>query len=135
MVVAPPSIHPSGAQYAFLDALADIGEFERLPFDLTPQPEAAAPVAEVDWESLDALMDAQAPKLRAHWRLLKVPQGEVDRSRADFAVARCLWETGYTLEQVAAVLCELPGSKAKERGTNYAMRTAARAAALGGKTQ
>lgn len=127
MVVAPPSVHPSGERYAFMKADTPIAVLVSLPFAFEPDvPEDVGHVG-VDWEAIESLVEAQALKLRAHWALLKEPTGEFDRSRADFALARCLWEAGYEPEQVAAVLLALPGSKARERGKAYALRTAARA--------
>lgn len=129
MVVAPPSVHPSGKAYAFLRTDAPIAALSALPFAWEADVPEDDGAVEVDWASLEDLIAGQAPKLRAHWALLKEPRGEFDRSRADFAVARCLWEAGYSVRDIALVLEALPGSKARERGALYATRTAARAAA------
>lgn len=129
MVVAPPSIHVTGVQYTFLRAEAAIAPLSSLPFALTSDPVDVGSHDPVDWEAVESLIGAQAAKLRAHWELLKAPVGAFDRSRADFAVARCLWEAGYAPERVSDILCALPGSKASERGPEYALRTARKAAA------
>jgi hypothetical protein len=72
----------------------------------------------------------QAPKLRVAWEKLRAPpSASFDASKADFAVARCLWEAGYSPADVAELLCKLPGSRAAERGRVYALQTAERAAA------
>lgn len=128
MVVAPPSTHQSGASYSFVNAEAPVTALSNLPFSFEPHAPQEAHGVEVDWDAIETLVSAQAPKLRAHWAVLKRPAGEFDRSRADFALARCLWEAGYEADRVAAVLLALPGSKARERGEGYAMRTAVRAA-------
>jgi len=94
-----------------------------------------APGSEPDWARAEAWMALQSPKLQAAWKCLR--SGEVDeafdRSRADFAIARCLWEGGWDATQIAAVLLALPGSKACERGEVYARKTAARASILNHK--
>lgn len=127
MVVAPPSVHASGARYEFVDADVPIASLASLPFVLEPDAPMDTSVVEVDWSALEELISAQAPKLRAHWALLKDPAREFDRSRADFVVARCLWEAGYGIDAIVSVLRALPGSKAIERGEAYARRTAAQA--------
>jgi Bifunctional DNA primase/polymerase, N-terminal len=72
----------------------------------------------------------QAPKLREKYAILKAggptPPG-FDRSGADFAIARCLWEAGWSSVDAARFLRRLPGSKARERGWGYALFTARRA--------
>lgn len=127
MVVAPPSVHPSGLRYEFVCPEAPILPLSSLPFDLEPGERRLEQDASIDWAALDALIGGQSPKLRAHWENLRRPSGVFDRSRADFALARCLWEAGYSPEQVALILLALPGSKAKERGEAYARRTAIQA--------
>lgn len=128
LVVAPPSIHPSGVAYEFLRASAPIASLASLPIELEVDvPEDVGEVA-VDWERVEAWVGVQAPKLREAFALLRAPRGEFDRSRADFAVARCLWEGGFQEDEIASVLLALPGSKARERGVGYAARTVARAA-------
>lgn len=129
MVVAPPSIHPSGARYEFLRPDAPAAPLASLPISIETHPAPKAADVELDWEELEAWIGIQAPKLQAAWRALQgaAPPG-FDRSRADFAVARCLWEGGYSVQEVTAVLLALPGSKAAERGRAYASLTAVRAA-------
>lgn len=134
MVVAPPSVHPSGTRYEFVGDRFVVAELSTLasidvlapvvrPIDVQ--------VADVDMGQVEAWIAAQWPALQAAWAKLKrPPAGEsYDPSRADFAVARCLWEGGYAAEQVASILCGLPGSRAQERGRAYALRTALRAQA------
>lgn len=128
MVVAPPSVHPSGVEYAFLDARAPIAPLSALPIDLEPLAQGRPAPAELDWDGIESWIGLQATKLQTSWRLLRHGGGGFDRSRADFAVARCLWEAGYSVDEVAAVLLALPGSKAQERGEPYARRTAMKAA-------
>lgn len=128
MVVAPPSVHPSGAMYEFVRADSPIATLSSLPISIpADRPADNGAVLAIDWPSIESWVALQAPKLRAHWALLKEPRGEFDRSRADFAVARCLWEAGHSAEDIAQVLLALPGSKARERGEAYARLTAARA--------
>lgn len=127
MVVAPPSVHPAGVRYAFVRMDVGIAPLSSLPIHL--EPEATRPEFEVDWDSAESWIALQAPKLRESWRVLRAgAPDDFDRSRADFAVARCLWEGGYPVEEVAAILQALPGSKARERGQEYALRTARKAA-------
>lgn len=128
MVVAPPSVHPSGQAYDFvgpcralvaLDAIAPSSLFE-------------APLREekdVDLGDVEAWISLQAPRLQSAWRRLKEPPSmSFDASKADFAVARCLWEGGWSIEEAARVLMRLPGSRSLERGEGYALLTAERAA-------
>lgn len=130
MVVAPPSIHPSGVAYEFIHTDAPIASLPLLPIDLVAVGQQDAIEIVVDWVGVEEWISAQAPKLRDSWRALRegAPNETFDRSRADFAIARCLWEAGYSVDEVAAVLQGLPGSKARERGEAYARRTASRAA-------
>lgn len=131
MVVAPPSIHPSGHRYAFVGELREPAWLESLlpePADTMVQVQALVD-EEVDWEGIEGWIQLQAPKLREAWARLKQPDRKFDRSSADFAVARCLWEGGHAEEVVVRVLLALPGSKARERGEAYAVRTVRRAAA------
>lgn len=132
LVVAPPSIHPSGVTYELVGAGRRITPLGELPLDLsagdTPPP---AP----DLARAEGWIKMQAPKLQAVWSSLRSPTGEFDRSSADFAVSRCLWEAGFDVDEIAAVLTSLPGSKAHERGLAYARRTAARAASRPSRRQ
>lgn len=126
MVVAPPSTHPSGARYRFVAEPREVVPLEAiLPRECGVVEIGAPEVSEAEgWIAL------QAPKLRAAWdRLKEPPSHSFDASKADFAVARCLWEGGYSIEEVARILGALPGSRARERGESYARRTAERAAA------
>lgn len=127
LVAAPPSVHPSGRAYAFVGRTDRIVPLADLPPWEAPAPVEVAPSLEL-LERADEWIALQAPKLQASWRVLRTraPKG-FDRSRADFAVARCLWEAGWSAEEVVAVLLALPGSKAAERGDAYARRTALRA--------
>lgn len=126
LVVAPPSLHPSGYAYSLVGDGRSIAPLTMLPFE--EREELASAPATVNWDAIEEWISLQAPRLRASWEVLRdgAPAG-FDRSRADFAVARCLWEAGYSGEEVAAVLLALPGSKARERGKNYAIRTALKA--------
>lgn len=129
LVVAPPSVHPSGAEYVFVGnnrAIAPFSLFESCLSRVQSDPEVDE---DVDWEFVEGWIGKQAPRLREAWALLRSHEkARFDRSRADFAVARCLWEGGYSPQQVAQVLLALPGSKAAERGWEYATRTAQKAA-------
>lgn len=129
MVVAPPSMHPSRVQYEFVHIEVPIAPLAGLPFTLDVEAPKTERPRTIDWDAVENLVSVQSPKLRAHWALLKAPAGEFDRSRADFAIARCLWEAGYGADEVARILMALPGSKARQRGEAYAVRTAARAGA------
>lgn len=130
MVAAPPSVHPSGLAYEHVSQITRVMPLSELPpWSLPSRPEVARAPELV--ERADAWVTLQAPKLRAAWETLRQGAREdFDRSRADFALARCLWEAGWFAEEVAALLLALPGSKAAERGESYALRTAARAARL-----
>jgi hypothetical protein len=129
MVAAPPSIHPSGVVYEFVNANAPLASLASLGFGGEPEPTAASdePRVDVRWDLIEEWVSAQAPKLRASWALLRKPEGTFDRSRADFAVSKCLWEGGFAREEIVAALLALPGSKARERGLEYARRTVDRA--------
>lgn len=125
LVVAPPSIHPSGCSYELLgegERIAPLTSFAGADLLRPPAPSA------LDLEHVEEWIAAQWPGLRAHWERLKgAPGGSWDPSKSDFAVARCLWEGGYDAEAVATILCSLPGSRAAQRGQGYALRTAQRA--------
>ena len=132
LVVAPPSMHSLGMCYEFVRQDVSIARLSEMPIELGAQAEGPPAHSDIDWEQVRSWIRVQSPKLQASWRALEEgarPSG-FDRSRADFAVARCLWEGGYPLDDVAAILQSLPGSKARERGADYARRTAARAAAV-----
>ncbi|MEA3199382.1 MAG: hypothetical protein QOE90_810 [Thermoplasmata archaeon] len=91
--------------------------------------EPAEPLDSAMIEEADERIMAQAPKLREKYAILKsgaIPPG-FDRSGADFAIARCLWEGGWAPVDAARFLRRLDGSKAKERGWDYAIYTAHRA--------
>lgn len=120
MVVAPPSVHPSGFVYRFVGPPSHVVSLSALLHEGT--------ALEVGVMEL-----CRRPSSREAWRRLKEPpSSSFDASKADFAVARCLWEGGYSVERVAEVLMALPGSRARERGETYARITAARAAAAPG---
>lgn len=128
MVVAPPSVHASGHVYTFVGSHRGLVALEAIAPDLTVA-EPTAPESRL--EAAEEWVARQAPKLQDAWRRLRKPPSEsFDASRADFAVAICLWEAGYSTEEVATILCLLPGSRASERGRNYALQTARRAAAV-----
>jgi hypothetical protein len=132
LVVAPPSVHPSGVSYEILRPDVGIAALASLPIEL----EARAPArpAEIDWDAAEDWVALPAPKLRGSWRVLRAgAPDDFDRSRADFAVARCFFERGDSVDEIAAILLALPGSKARERGAEYALRTATRAASLGAR--
>lgn len=132
MVAAPPSVHPSGGRYEVVGpcmAIASLTSFTT-PDMLAPETPGATPAVEgVDMRGVEEWISAQWPALQAAWaKLRRPPAGEsFDPSRADFAVARCLWEGGYSAEDVATILCALPGSRARERGHRYALQTALKA--------
>jgi hypothetical protein len=132
LVAAPPSVHPSGARYELVDdcrRVADLTSFTTHDM-LAPAPVSGALAVEgVQMELVEEWISAQWPALQAAWAKLRRPPANdsFDPSRADFAVARCLWEGGYSVDQVASILCALPGSRAIERGRGYALRTAAKA--------
>lgn len=130
MVVAPPSVHASGHVYEFVGSQRGLVELGAIAAELFP-PRRISPRPATDdrVEAAEAWVLLQAPKLQEAWRRLKdAPSRSFDPSRADFAVARCLWEGGWSPEEAAAVLLALPGSRARERGEAYALKTAVRAA-------
>lgn len=144
-VVAPPSVHPSGAAYTFVAEPRRVAALSELTapedvFGRTRPGEAEAsdevavaqPGSEPDWARADEWVALQSAKLQAAWKCLRSGEvdDEFDRSRADFAVARCLWEGGWSAAEIATVLLALPGSKAAERGEEYARKTAARASMM-----
>lgn len=125
MVVAPPSVHPSGFAYRFVSEARSVVPLSAIASGLFD----TARVEIHDFAEVERWIALQAPKLRTAWeRLRGAPSASFDSSKADFAVALCLWESGRTPEQVARVLCALPGSRAQARGWAYALRTAQRAA-------
>lgn len=132
MVVAPPSVHASGHEYAFVGASRELVPLDAIARQLS-DPKPTAPGGDARLEAAQAWVDLQAPKLREAWRRLREPpSASFDASRADFAVARCLWEGGWSQEDAVAVLMTLPGSRARERGEGYAALTVARAFAARG---
>ncbi|MFA5860674.1 MAG: bifunctional DNA primase/polymerase [Candidatus Thermoplasmatota archaeon] len=132
MVVAPPSVHPSGHVYTFVGASRGIVQLEAIAPRPLLDPGGNAPTV-LELDEVEAWIAVQAPKLQEAWRRLKDPPSvSFDASKADFAVARCLWEGGWDADETVAVLMVLPGSRARERGEAYARLTAARAAAARG---
>lgn len=130
MVVAPPSVHPSGWRYRFVGAGTSIMQLSALRIDATIQ----EPVVGMDLRDVEEWIALQAPKLQEHWRRLSEPPSRsFDASKSDFAIARCLWESGRSVDEVAAILLRLPGSRARERGEEYARLTVARAAQARGR--
>ena len=127
MVVAPPSVHPSGCRYEIVRPAASLVALGALlPRDAEVVDAGASPSARrAEAEEWIAL---QAPRLREHWRrLTEPPSASFNASIADFAVARTLWEAGWPAEDVVALLLALPGSRAAGRGEAYARRTVERA--------
>lgn len=132
LVATAPSVHPWGAAYEIVGPalwVADLSSFTTADMIAPVKPAEKLEVDGVDMVLVEEWIGAQWPALQAAWaKLRRPPAGEsYDASRADFAVARCLWEGGYSPEQVADILCALPGSRARERGRSYALRTALRA--------
>lgn len=132
LVAAPPSVHPSGSRYELVGpcrTIAPLLSFTTAEMLAPVAVEAHLDVAGVDMALVEEWISTQWPALQAAWaKLRRPPAGEsFDPSRADFAVARCLWEGGYSTEDVASILCALPGSRARERGHAYALRTAIKA--------
>lgn len=130
MVVAPPSVHASGHVYEFVGASRSLVDLAAIAPQFSPS-ESLKPVAfDERVEAAEAWVGLQAPKLQDAWRRLKSPpSGSFDASRADFAIARCLGEGGWSVEDAAAIPLALPGSRARQRGEAYALRTAQRARA------
>lgn len=131
MVVAPPSLHASGHVYEFVGSNRSLVEISAIAPQLSaPKTRESVVASDERVEAAEGWIKLQAPKLQEAWRRLKdSPSSSFDASKSDFAVARCLWEGGWSLEDAAAVLLALPGSRAKERGEGYALQTAARARA------
>lgn len=130
MVVAPPSVHPSGQAYRFVGKCWNVVDLCAIAPDFACLPTSGP---ELGLDEAEAWVALQAPKLQEAWRRLKDPPSHsFDTSRADFAVARCLWEGGWSPDAVVTVLLKLPGSRARERGEAYARLTAERAAAARG---
>lgn len=124
MVVAPPSVHPSGHFYRFMGSCRTVIPLAALPLKCVPAPDPDV----ASLPGVEAWIGLQSPKLQEAWRRLREPLSmSFDASKADFAIARCLWEGGYSVEDVAAILLTMPGSRARERGREYAIRTATRA--------
>lgn len=135
MVVAPPSVHPTGHEYRFVGNATGLVSLEAIAPDISAAPPPCAPSEhEPLLEAAGEWILLQAPKLQDAWKKLREPaSASWDPSKADFAVARCLWEGGYSVEDVANILCALPGSRARERGREYAVRTAVRARGNGSR--
>lgn len=130
--VAPPSIHPTGHVYGWLEPPVRLARAEDiLPPEWLVAREGASggerrpleelgivPSDDVDLEHAAEWVSFQAPKMRRNWAVL---MGEVDggpgfdRSRAEYALAACLWEGMWTADDVAGVLMVLPRGKARER--------------------
>lgn len=152
LAVAPPSVHASGARYKFVGEprrIALLSEFAVPAMLAGPVAISSAALSKetrdeplsratpVPREEAERLVMAQHPRVRQAWALLNAgsPQGkQLEGSgtdawaRADFLVALCLIQHGYEVAAVAALLLELPGSKASVRGEPYAARTCERAA-------
>lgn len=151
LAVAPPSVHPSGAIYAFVaepSRIALLTEFAAADLVSRPEPtmsEVSARSAAVDpsvlapilTEEAFRIVSAQNEKVVAAWKTLTTAppdyrefhgSGTDAWSRADFLIALCLIQHGCEPERVASLLLVLPGSKATVRGWQYATRTCTRAA-------
>lgn len=127
MVVAPPSIHPSGHAYAFVGSHRSLVTLDAIAPELAPRAQEHA-FSETCLQAAETWIARQAPKLQASWQRLKEPPSySFDASRADFAIARCLWEAGWSEADVTTLLLRLPGSRARERGEAYAALTVSRA--------
>lgn len=146
LVVAPPSIHPSGHRYSFLAGVRRVASVAEITGGLevrsseqhSPRPRGAAPAPlrprSVESELVREWINRQAPRLRQAWSVLDggpAPPG-FDRSSAEFAAALSLAEAGFDREQAAGILLGLRGGKARERGEQYASETVRRAFAMRG---
>lgn len=124
MIVAPPSVHPSGHQYRFISTCQTIVPIEAIAPAVHEERLASDP----PFEDVERWIAAQAPRLQEAWRRLRdAPSRSFDASKADFAIACCLAEAGYAPEVVSTILMRLPGSRAAHRGESYALLTAHRA--------
>lgn len=153
LAVAPPSVHPSGLVYSFVEGARRIARLEDFAVakefddatresgavDAEPRSDVSTPADVVPLSAEDAfcIVKAQNEKVVAAWKVLTSapPAGRAFEgsgsdawSRADFLVALCLIQHGQEPKHVAALLVTLEGSKAAVRGWHYAMRTCARAA-------
>lgn len=90
MVVAPPSVHPTGHIYRLVGAQRGLVALGTIAPDLfTHDVPKAYP--DTQTEAVHAWIARQAPKLQDAWRRLnEPPSSSWDASKADFAVARCL---------------------------------------------
>lgn len=144
LVVAPPSVHAAGHVYAFLPsprrvaALSEIAPAWVIPRETQHSGRAPRPPLEplaagpVDWPAVRAWISQQSERLQAEWIALE--RGDAgDRSRAEFAVAVCLAEGGFSQKTAVSVLVGMPGGKARTRGAAYASDTVRRAYALRGR--
>lgn len=145
LVVAPPSIHPSGHPYASLPGARRIAALsavagggralaeEQAPREAKARPDPVRP-GFPRIEAARAWLLRQAPRLRRAWTVLEsgAPPSHFDRSRAEFAIALSLAEGGFSQEEAVAVLLALDGGKARERGEDYTLATVRRAFALRG---
>ena len=91
----------------------------------------------VDMQRVRDWVAWQSSGLQLHWRVLlgnrpPLPTEEGGRSKSDWVIALCLSEMRLSPEEIAWVLCEMPGSKAREEkhGVAYALLTARKAFAL-----
>lgn len=151
--VAPPSIHPTGHIYEWVkppvrlaraedvlpgEWLAPLGKTTSRAVERTRDELAIVPSEDVDLEHAAEWVSFQAPKMRRNWAVLMgLADGgqDFDRSKAEFALAACLWEGMWSADDVAGVLLALPRGKARERallgseerGVRYAARLVAAA--------
>jgi hypothetical protein len=136
LVVAPPSIHPSGTRYAFAgdaERICDLADLD-LTVDLDLQAATQPPPGRVEANSraspelirrVEAFVREQAPKFRRKVRALR--EGRVrDRSGAEFMLAKGMAEAGFSDDQIGQILLTW-GQKAPQRAPAYLRRTIARA--------
>lgn len=94
-------------------------------------------VVPVDMQRVRDWVERQSPGLHLHWRVLlgkrpPVSKEEGGRSKSDWVIALCLSEMRLSPEETAWVLCQMPGSKARDEkhGVAYALLTARKAFAV-----
>jgi Bifunctional DNA primase/polymerase, N-terminal len=95
------------------------------------QAAAEAALVPVSMERIKKWVAYQATGFQIHWQVLTgstppLPSEEGGRSRSDWVLSLCLAEMRLSPEEIAWVLCQLPGSKARDpqHGATYALMTA-----------